>query len=244
MRWLIVLGSVLAAACGGTTMAPTTTTGGSGGSGGGSGSPTATITSITPAGTALMGSTTIAFTAQTVSTTPAANYAWAFGDGATASSTSPTATHVYSTLPSGSTTQGTFTVTLTVSSGTNSATATGSVAVGSVAGCWLDDSNGPTTGGGFRNDGHLLIQIGSAISGVFTRVGGQPTDSQAVKGDVNGPAPRNINYTRADGERIWTLQMNSAFTKMTGNEHDVSRNSDTAISLTRSVPPPSAGCGG
>jgi hypothetical protein len=86
--------------------------------------------SVTPAGQTLAGVTNFAFTAQGASDPEGQplTYSWNFGDGT--SGTGPTANHVYAT-------GGTFTVSLSVSDGSESANTTTTVQVTDLNATWL-----------------------------------------------------------------------------------------------------------
>ena len=135
--------------------------------------PTAAL-QIDAGGTALQGATEVSFSSSG-SNDPdgdSLTATWNFGDGASGSGTQTT--HVYSTA-------GTFSVTLTVSDGEESATATGTVNVGSLTGIWIGNI------GGADFIGFNLTQSGSNMTGVYAdQVNGQGTASGTVS------APRNV----------------------------------------------------
>ena len=162
--------------------------------------PTAAIRSDA-VGTALQGATSVSFDASG-STDPdgdSLTYSWNFGDSATGSGQS--ASHVYNTA-------GTFTVTLTVSDGEASVTATSSVNVRNLTGTWIGNIGGPE----FLT--FTLTHTGSALSGGYA-------DTFNGAGAANGSvsAPRGVTLRNAvPGFRIgtWTGTADGDVNRITG----------------------------
>lgn len=123
--------------------------------------PTAGTVSVSP-GTGLQSSTTITVAAQCASDPEGKTltYTWDFGDGSAGSG--QTATRVY-------TTAGTFSPTVTVSDGKNSATANGSVTIRSMTGTWTGNALVGTSSVPFR---FTMTQSGTSVSGTYSDAGG------------------------------------------------------------------------
>lgn len=136
-------------------------------------------------------------------------YSWNFGDGTTADGV--TATHVYEG-------PGRYTVTLTVSDGTNRATTTGSVTVTSLTGVF---SGILTWGSGDWNEEWTLTQKGDVIEGRYrdSLVGGTGAEGEYDYGPITGTISSTNNficpchlsvvlYSESDywSGRVWPLE--------------------------------------
>jgi PKD repeat protein len=123
---------------------------------------------------------------------PGATFGWNFGDGSTASG--QTATHVYGT-------EGTFSVVLTVSSGGQAATATGTATAKSITGRWSEDTGATIA----------LTQKGSVFDGYH---------SSPLSGMVFDP--RHVVWTRQDRcAEHFDLTADSTITTMTGTKNNL-----------------------
>jgi hypothetical protein len=141
--------------------------------------------------TAIMGGSNVSFTAQGASDpdNDPLTFSWNFGDGS--SGTGNPATHVYNSA-------GTFNVTVTVSDGKKSATATGSITVRSLAGRWTGPLRGTfTTFNTVVNFGHS----GSTLSGNYVD---QFPGSGTVTGRVSSPLAVTFTVT-IPGFQPWTF---------------------------------------
>jgi hypothetical protein len=127
--------------------------------GGGAGTPTASITSVSPSGLALVAATVLTFSgAGSDSKGGTVTFTWDFGDGQTG--TGQTTTHVYNQ-------SGMFTATLSVSNGSSSAKAMASpVTTRDLTGTWS-----ATFGNELRTSTFTLSQAGPSISGMRQRPG-------------------------------------------------------------------------
>jgi PKD repeat protein len=129
-------------------------------------------------------------------------YSWDFGDGSTG--TGQRTTHVYNTA-------GAFNVTLTVSDGKKSATATGTVTVRNLTGTWTGDLSDLNRGVFFTWN---LTQSGSSVSGTYSDfVNGSGTATGRVS------AARSVAFTtNLTGFRpgSWTGTLNSDGTRIEG----------------------------
>jgi hypothetical protein len=125
---------------------------------------------VAPAGVGIASVTDFTFTAQGGEDPEGGelSYGWDFGDGSNGSG--PSASHIYRR-------EGSYTVTLTVSNGEDSARATASVTVGSLSGVWVSRLAGVTRT-------WTITQNGSSFSGTFThsQLGGG-----TVRGDLSPP---------------------------------------------------------
>jgi hypothetical protein len=175
--------------------------------------PVAGSIAVSPTGTGLAGATNFVFTA--TGSSDAENdpltYAWTFGDGS--SGAGATASHVYNA-------GGTFSVTLTVSDGTQSATAASrSVQVRDVNGTWVNISPQIGNPDGIQRRVRFT-QSGAQISGTY-RTNLAPGATGSVTGTL--ASPRNLTFEARlkDAEDVqvgFTFEgsFNESFTAFTG----------------------------
>jgi hypothetical protein len=215
-RLLAVACMVIAFGCSGSSPTPPLP--------GGPSSPfTAAINPITPSGTALVGAA-LTLTAQAVQVSPTPTYTWQFGDGSQGAG--QTVTHTYPTAPPNANqlptaaANGSFTITLTIASGSQTATTSQSFTVGNLTGCWVETKAG-------ANDGHNLTHTQSSLAGTFTRLPtNTPPNSWSLNGSVTGA--NTVHYAGSD--RSYDLTVDSAFMVMTGLEHEVGK-ADSPVTL-------------
>jgi hypothetical protein len=146
--------------------------------------PTPGTISISPSGLGIAGITNYGFTAQG-STDPEnapLTYAWNFGDGATGSG--PTANHIFAN-------GGNFTITLNVSDGTSSATATTTLTVADMNGTWVSIKGQPGTGGAGIERRIRFEQSGANLGGTY-RISVSPGNTGRVTGRLS--PPRRIEF--------------------------------------------------
>jgi hypothetical protein len=146
--------------------------------------PTAGSIAISPAGLGIAGITNYSFTAQG-STDPEnapLTYAWNFGDGATGSGA--TANHIFAN-------GGNFSITLNVSDGTNSATATTTLTVADMNGTWVSIKGQPGTGGAGVERRIRFEQSGANLGGTY-RISVSPGATGTVTGRLS--PPRQIEF--------------------------------------------------
>ena len=138
--------------------------------------PTLTGITVTPPG-GLVNGTTITFSGQALRDpdNDPLTYAWEFGDGATATSATPS--HVYTNI-------GSFTPKLTVSDGKHTVSASGTVTIKSLTGTWTGLVAGlpgtVTVTGTF-----VLTQSGTSISGTYS----DPFGPGTISGNVSTTSP-------------------------------------------------------
>jgi hypothetical protein len=165
--------------------------------------PTASV-AIDSGGTALAGATRVSFSGA-ASADPDGDpltYSWDFGDGT--NGTGQTTTHIYNAA-------GSFNVTLTVSDGSKTATAAGSVSVRSLTGVWTGNLGSATT----IFFTFTLVHNGSTITGTYS----DPANgSGSIEGVVT--APRSVSMTNrlaAFRPGFWNASLDGGLDRMTGS---------------------------
>jgi hypothetical protein len=157
--------------------------GGSGSADGANAPPVSGTIGVTPTGQSLAGITNFNFVAEGASDPESQpmTYSWNFGDGA--SGAGPTAGHIYDT-------GGAFTVSLAVSDGSQSVTATRTVQVGDVNATWLSRFWEPWFTEGVSRRVRF-IQSGAQLTGTY-RCNLAPGRTGSVTGTLS--APRNVAF--------------------------------------------------
>jgi chitodextrinase len=144
--------------------------------------PVAGTVALSPSGLGLAGVTNFSFTAQGASDPENAplTYSWNFGDGGTGSGA--TVAHVYGAA-------GTFTVSLTVSDGTNEvAAATRSVQTADINGTWVNFE--PAVGGPRRRTVQFM-RSGAQLSGTY-KTSLSPGGGGTLTGSMS--SPKNLQF--------------------------------------------------
>ena len=149
--------------------------------------PTVSGVTVTPTGNAVMGATSVTFSAQASDPDgDPISYSWNFGDGSSGSG--QTASHVYNSA-------GTFQAVVTATAKEKSGTGTGSASVRSLAGNWSG-----TVAGSFPFS-FSLVHTGSSIGGQYQdadgsgSVSGSVTNPRAVRLTVNQPPFEPFTFT-------------------------------------------------
>ena len=180
-----IIGIVGGAAAAGVGVAVAKGGGGNGGNGTSSSTPTiataAVIVVSPPSGTGIRAVTNYSFAGSAPNVT-SGTFEWDFGDGVTGSG--QTTAHVYGG-------DGTFRVTLKITSGSLQITGSATVMVGNVTGTWVHGANAEFT--------HTLfmVQQGTLVSGQWRHTGPGFNNLVPFHGDLS--SPRTVRLTQ-DGE--------------------------------------------